>query len=160
MKKTMAAISMAVPLVLVFQVTLFGRVKGNQSAYVGGTITSLNPPTMGWTSTDDEKLFVFEYGNDNDKLKIPYDRVNSLEYGQKAGRRLGLAIVVTPLALFSKKRKHYLTIGYQDENDKQQAAVFELGKNTVRTTLASLQARTGRKVEYQDEEARKSGLGN
>lgn len=112
---------------------------------------------MGWISTSDEKVFVFE---GNDKLSIPYDRVNSLEYGQKAGRRLGLAIVVTPLALFSKKRKHYLTIGYQDENDKQQAAVFELGKNIVRVTLAALQARTGRKVEYQDEEARKSGLGN
>ena len=93
-------------------------------------------------------------------LKIPYDRVNDLEYGQKAGRRLGVAIMVTPLALFSKKRKHYLTVGYQDDNDKQQAAVFELGKDIVRVTLASLEARTGRKIEYQDEEARKSGKGN
>jgi hypothetical protein len=47
-----------------------------------------------------------------------------------------------------------------DENEKQQAAVFELGKDIVRTTLASLEARTGRKIEYQDEEARKSGRGN
>jgi hypothetical protein len=94
------------------------------------------------------------------QLAIPYDRVNDLEYGQKAGRRLGVAIAVTWMALFSKKRKHFLTIGYKDENDKQQAAVFELGKNIVRVTLASLEARTGRKVDYEDEEARKSGRGN
>jgi hypothetical protein len=47
-----------------------------------------------------------------------------------------------------------------DENDKQQAAVFELGKDVVRVTLASLEARSGQKIEYQDEEARKSSKGN
>ena len=47
-----------------------------------------------------------------------------------------------------------------DESDKQQAAVFELGKDIVRVTLAAIEARTGRKIEYQDEEARKSGHGN
>lgn len=157
MKKTIVPVSLAILGTFVFQAGLSARVKGDQSAYVGGTVRSLEAPTVGWISTSDEKVFIFE---SNDKFSIPYDRVNSLEYGQKAGRRLGLAILVTPLALFSKKRKHYLTIGYLDETDKQQAAVFELGKNIVRVTLASLQARTGRKVEYQDEEARKSGLGN
>jgi hypothetical protein len=88
-----------------------------------------------------------------------YDQVNDLEYGQKAGRRIGLAIVVNPLLLFSKKRKHFLTIGWKDEQDKQHAAVFELGKSVIRTTLATLEARTGKKVDYQDDEARKSGLG-
>jgi hypothetical protein len=34
--------------------------------------------------------------------------------------------------------------------------VFELGKAIVRTTLASLEARTGMKMAYQDEEARKA----
>jgi hypothetical protein len=37
--------------------------------------------------------------------------------------------------------------------------VLGLGKSVVRTTLATLEARTGNKVEYQDDEARKSGLG-
>jgi hypothetical protein len=71
-----------------------------------------------------------------------------------------LAIVVSPLLLFSKKRKHFLTVNYMDEADKQQAVVFELGKDVVRVTLASLEARTGQKIEYQDEEARKSSKGN
>jgi hypothetical protein len=38
--------------------------------------------------------------------------------------------------------------------------VFELGKNTVRVTLASLEARTGKKIDYEDDEARKGGRGN
>ena len=129
--------------------------------YVGGTL-KVKEMAEGCSSTADEKVFVFEYkdGKETNTVRIPYERVNALEYGQKAGRRLGLAIVVTPLALFSKKRKHFLTVNYIDETEKQQAAVFELGKDIVRTTLASLEARTGRKVEYQDEEARKSGKGN
>jgi hypothetical protein len=86
--------------------------------------------------------------------------VDSLEYGQKAGRRVGVAIMVSPIALFSKKRKHFLTISWKDDADKQQAAVFEIGKEIIRTELASLEARTGRKIEYQDDEARKSSKGN
>jgi len=38
--------------------------------------------------------------------------------------------------------------------------VFELGKEIVRTTIVTLEARTGRKVEYEDDEARKSGMGD
>lgn len=70
-----------------------------------------------------------------------------------------MAIALTPAALLSKKRKHFLTISYVDEREKQQALVFELGKETVRSTLASLQARSGRKIEFQDEESRNGGFG-
>lgn len=142
---------------------LAGGLDSHKTMYMGGTVNSIKEGTEGKSSAADEKVFTFEYPtgkHETGKLAIPYDRVNDLEYGQKAGRRLGLAIAVTPWALLSKKRKHYLTIGYQDENDKQQAAVFELGKDIVRVMLATLEARTGRKIDYQDDEARKSGRGN
>lgn len=126
--------------------------------YVGGTINSIKQETEGKCSATDEKVFTFQYKGGT--LAIPYDRVNELEYGQKAGRRIGVAIMVSPIALLSKKRRHFLTISYTDDAEKQQAAVFELGKDIVRVTLATLEARTGRKIEYQDEEARKSGRGN
>jgi len=129
----------------------------DKTEYVGGTVNSIKEGTEGHSSAKDENNFVFDYKGG--KLVIPYDRVDSLEYGQKAGRRLGTAVLVSPVFLLSKKRKHYLTIGYTDEKDKQQAAVFELGKDVVRTTMATLEARTGKKIEYQDEEARKSGRG-
>ena len=130
----------------------------HNTMYVGGTINAIKEGTEGHSNAKDEKVFLFEYSKG--KLAIPYDRVDSLEYGQKAGRRVGVAFVVNPIFIFSKKRRHFLTVGYTDENDKQQAAVFELGKDIVRVTLATLEARTGRKIEYQDEEARKSGRGN
>jgi hypothetical protein len=131
------------------------------TVYVGGT-ARLQENTEGKSSTADDKVFVFQYkeGKQISRLEIPYDSMNSLEYGQKAGRRVGLAIVISPIALFSKKRRHFLTINYTDSAEKQQAVVFEIGKDVVRTTLASLEARSGRKIEYQDEEARKSGKGN
>ncbi len=154
MRKTAAVVVMA----LALQAPLHAGLGSDKTLYVGGTVKGLAERTEGKSSAKDEKVFIFTYGAN--KLEIPYERVNSLEYGQKAGRRVGVAIAVTWVALFSKKRKHYLTIGYLDEDDKQQAAVFELGKNVVRVTLASLEARTGKKVDYQDDEARKSGRGN
>jgi hypothetical protein len=138
--------------------TALWAVGSKNTEYVGGTITSIKEQTEGKSSTASETEFVFTYKNGS--LRIPYDRVDSLEYGQKAGRRVGMAIAISPLALFSKKRKHFLTVNYTTEDDKQQAAVFELGKDVVRVTLSVLEARTGRQIEYQDEEARKSGKGN
>lgn len=146
-------------LILVFAlVQLAYGVDSKKAMYVGGTVSTIKEKSEGKLSVADEKQFLFAYKKI--KLRIPYDRINSLEYGQKAGRRIGVAIMVSPIALFSKKRKHFLTLSYLDDQDKQQAAVFEMGKDIVRVTLASLEARTGRKIEYQDEEARKSGSGN
>ena len=137
---------------------LYAGLSSNKAQYVGDTISALKEQTEGTISTKDEKQLLFDYKKG--KLEIPYDRINSLEYGQKAGRRVGLAIAVTPIALLSKKRRHFLTVNFMDDNDKQQAGVFELGKDIVRVTLSSLEARTGRKIEYQDEEARNSSKGN
>ncbi len=136
----------------------FAGIPSRKAVYIGGTVKSLKENTEGEMSTKDEKLLVFQFKKE--QFSIPYDKIDTLEYGQKAGRRLGLAIVVTPVALLSKKRRHFLTIDYTDADDKQQAAVFELGKDIVRVTLSSLEARTGRKIEYQDEEARESSKGN
>ena len=145
-------------LFLFVQATAYGGVGSKSTMYVGGTVTSIKAGAEGKSSTADENAFVFEYKKE--KLNIPYAKINGLEYGQKAGRRVGMAILVSPIALFSKKRKHFLTVNFMDQADKQQAAVFELGKDVVRVTLASLEARSGQKIEYQDEEARKSSKGN
>lgn len=142
---------------IALQPVSFAGLGSDKTAYVGGTENQIKDGTEGQSSAKDDKAFIFEYKGGT--LKIPYDQVDDLEYGQKAGRRVGVAIMVSPLALFSKKRKHFLTVGWKDEQDKQHAAVFELGKEVVRTTIATLEARTGKKVDYQDDEARKSGMG-
>ncbi|MFN7918168.1 MAG: hypothetical protein U0Q55_22680 [Vicinamibacterales bacterium] len=140
------------------------------AAYYGGTITVFGNPkdaVEGKLDTSDEKTLLFAaYGKEfaGKTFSITYAKISDLEYGQKAGRRVGAAAATTVLlgplgliTLFSKKRKHYLTIGFKDDADKDQVAVLELGKDMVRTTLAIIQTRSGKQVEYQDEEAKKSG---
>jgi hypothetical protein len=85
--------------------------------------------------------------------------VNLLEYGQSVSRRVALAVVVSPLFMLSKSRQHFLTIGFADADGKQQAMVFRVDKAKIRSILVALEARTGLKIQYQDDEARKAGKG-
>jgi hypothetical protein len=89
-------------------------------------------------------------------LHVPYDKVNTLEYGQHVGRRYAEAILISPLFLLSKSRKHFVTVGYTDANGRQQALVLQVNKGDVRMVLAELEAKTGRRVEYTDDDARKA----
>jgi hypothetical protein len=147
----------ALVLVCLFSLSFaaFGGLGNDQTAYVGGT-ERIEEGIEGVASIENEKEFVFEYKDG--QLVIPYDQINDLEYGQRAGRRVGLSIAL-PLALLSKKRRHFLTIGWKDEHATQHAAVFELGKRIIKNTIEVLQAKTGKKIDYQDDDARKSGLG-
>ena len=148
------AISVLLLLLFVLELPLFAGLGSHKAMYVGGTIAALKENTEGIVSAADEKVFVFEHKDG--RLSIPYGEVTSLEYGQKAGRRLGLALAISPLFLFSHKRRHFLTVGYLDDSKKQQAAVLELGKDIIRPTLNALESKTGKKIEYQDDESRKS----
>ena len=91
--------------------------------------------------------------------RVPYEKINLVEYGEKVDRRYIAAVLISPLFLLAKKRQHFLTVGYSDEEDRQQAMIFKINKDDIRATLVVLEARTGRKVEYQDDDARKSGKG-
>ncbi|PWT97164.1 MAG: hypothetical protein C5B51_31950 [Terriglobia bacterium] len=91
------------------------------------------------------------------ELRIDYTRINSIEYGQNVSRRYAAAVLISPVLLLSKARKHFVTVGYSDVEGKQQALVFRVDKGDIRSVLASLEARTGRRIEYQDDEARKAG---
>jgi hypothetical protein len=133
---------------------LLAGIPSTKAVYRGGTLSRPKPSTTGTVTTTVEEDFIFRYAEG--ELRVAYSGINSIEYGQKAGRRLGLAIALSPAFLLSKKRRHYLTLGYVDKDEKQQAAVFELGKEIVRITLAGLEARTGLKVSFENEEARKA----
>jgi hypothetical protein len=133
---------------------------GKKAQYIGGTIAGVAEKAEGRLDTSNEAAVTFTPDKKGaTPLSIPYASIAELEYGQKAGRRVAVAVLVSPLALFSKKRKHYLTITYTDPAGKEQAGVFEIGKDIIRTTLTVLETRSGKKITYQDEEARKSGRG-
>ena len=80
---------------------------------------------------------------------------------------MGAAVTTTVLLgpigllfLMSKKQKHYVTIGYKDDADKEQVAVFQVDKDAVRTLLPTLEARSGKKIIYQDKAAEKKAEKN
>jgi len=150
MKKATALILVVI---LSFHAFSLAAVRGKEVMYVGGTMSSVPEATEGRLDTSDPKIIFFN--SEKGSFQIPYEGVTSLEYGQKAGRRLGVAVVITVWALFSKKRKHFLTIGYKDANDQPQGVVLELPKGTPKSIITAIEARSGVKCEYESEEARK-----
>jgi hypothetical protein len=122
--------------------------------YVGGTAPQLAAGTHGSIALSDDRYLAVYAGKM--QMRVAYDRVNLVEYGQQVDRRLALALLISPVFLLSKSRKHFLTIGYSGEDGKQQAMVFRVDKNGIRPTLVALEARTGLRIQYQDEQARKA----
>ncbi len=130
---------------------------GSRASYLGGTLAQFSQGADGALDAIDPDYFVFWTRKQN--LRVPYARINLLEYGQKVSRRVAMAVLVSPMFVLAKKRQHFLTVGYQDEQGKQQALVFRVDKSDIRTVLVTLEARTGLKVQYQDEDARRGGKG-
>ena len=138
-------------------VLVAGSKNGSRAEYAGGTISEIPAGCAGTVQAADDEYFVFY--SKSARWRIPYDKINLIEYGQKVDRRYIAAVLISPLFLLAKKRQHFLTIGYSDDDNRQQAMVFRVSKDDIRTVLVSLEARTGRKVEFQDDDARKAGKG-
>ena len=142
-------------------VSLSAAVHRFDSMYVGGTAAGLVEDTAGLTHTSDAKVFTFEYKSG--KLVVPYERITSIEYGETLGHHgassmAGAALVAGSAGVLAvrlaKRRRHYLTLGYLDDSQQPQVAVFELGKDRIYPTLYNLRTKTGKKLEFQDEESR------
>lgn len=126
---------------------------GVRVEYAGGTLAQVSSGAdLILDSADPSFLQVYAKGV---QARVPYAKVTTLEYGQKVGRAIVAAVVISPLFLLNKTRKHFLTIGYTDAEGHQQALVVRVKKGDIRGVLASLEARTGLRVEYQSDEARK-----
>jgi hypothetical protein len=130
---------------------------GSRVQYVGGTVPGVRNKTAARIDLLQDNVLTLKAGGNS--LVIPYSDVNTLEYGLRVSRRYVEAVLISPLFLVAKKRTHFLTIGYTDKDGKQQAMVLQVGGDEIRPLLVSLEARTGRRVEYQDDEARKAGRG-
>ena len=81
-------------------------VDGDKAMYVGGTVPGVSEKAEGTFSTKSESAVAFDAGKKG-SATIPYAAITDREYRQKAGRRVAVAVLVSPLALFSKKRNHY-----------------------------------------------------
>ena len=121
----------------------------------GGTIVEVPAKTRGRLDLTGGDALFLRCDKLEIELRIDYRKVSTLEYGQNVSRRYAAAIIISPVLLLSKSRRHFVTLGYLDADGRQQALVFRVEKGDIRAVLASLEARTGKRVEYQDNDARK-----
>ena len=142
---------------LLLALSLLAAAPGIRGQVIGGTVPALPPKTVIHLDLTGAESLSVENGANH--LAIPYQRINTLEYGQNVSRRYAEAIFISPIFLLSKSHKHFVTLGYVDSEGKQQALVVRVDKGDIRGLLSSLEARTGRRVEFQDQEARKAGKG-
>jgi hypothetical protein len=151
-EETMNRVTTAVLFAALIAPPAFAVGKG-KAKYLGGTI-----------AMKEKKEAPFELGpdsfslspkpKDGEPLAIAWESITSIEYGQQAGRRIKTAIFISPLALFGKSRKHYVTLTWESDGESN-AAVFEFDKNDIRSVLATLKAKTDQEIVYLDEEAQK-----
>lgn len=128
---------------------------GSRVLYVGGTVAGMpnkSDARIDTSRADDLRLTIQKH-----PFVIPYKDVNALEYGLRVSRHYAEAVLISPIFLLAKRKTHFLTIEYTDSDGQEQAVVLRVEKADIRPLLVSLEARTGRRVEYQDEEARKAG---
>jgi hypothetical protein len=128
---------------------------GMKAQVVGGTMASIPAKTHVRLDLTAGDALVLQARDT--EFRVDFHKVTTIEYGQNVSRRYAAAILISPVLLLSKSRKHFVTLGFLDNEGKQQAVVFRIEKGDIRSLLAGLEARTGRRVEYQDDNARKSG---
>ncbi len=88
---------------------------------------------------------------DREYFSIPSDAVTGVFYSRVAGRRIGAAIVLSPLLLFSKGKKHYLTLSFDDGDQLVGAIEFKLHKSNYRGVLRAAEAVSGVDLEFDQE---------
>lgn len=130
---------------------------GDRVLYVGGTVAGVQNKSEGRIDVLGRDALSLTVRNNS--IEVPYRDVVTLEYGVHVSRRYVEAVLISPMFLLAKKKVHFLTIGYTDEAGNEQAMVLQVGGGDIRPLLVSLEAKTGRKVEYQDEDARRAGKG-
>jgi hypothetical protein len=131
---------------------------GHKVIYSGGSLQSVN-------SGDDMKLFIdsdkIRLSRKGDQTVILASSVTEVNYGQEVHRRIGtaagLAIVsfgIGALVAFSKSKKHYIGIVWDDGNGKKGGIALQADKDEFRGLLLGLEGVTGKKAVDTDEDAK------
>lgn len=87
----------------------------------------------------------------SDQFSIPTKAVTELFYSRVSGRRIKTAVIVAPWIAFTKGRKHYLTISFNDGANTAGAVEFQLHKDNYRGAIRALEEVTGVVSKYDEE---------
>ena len=101
---------------------------------------AINAQTITFQKKEGQKFF-----------SIPTTAVKEIFYSRVSGRRIGAAILVTPFLLFSKGRKHYMTVSFDDGGKQKGAIEFKLHKSNYRGVLRTVEQITDLTMKVDDE---------
>ncbi len=141
-----------VAIVLVLALPVFAIAGKDEVEFQGGTLQIKNGAKLRVNLTDEGAAVFAGEGT----VRVPWKGIKSIEYGQTASRRVTSAILLSPLALFSKARKHYISLEWVDDQGQPQSAALRADKNNFRSILSALRAKSGLEVSCGDPEAAKS----
>ena len=135
---------------LILALPLAAAEPGIKVQFVGGTVSGRAAKSKSQLDLTGSETLLISFGP-RAEFRIAYQKINTVEYGQNVSRRYAEAVLISPLLLLSKSRKHFVTIGLcgcERANNRRWSS--GLRKATSGPCSASLEARTGRRIEYQD----------
>jgi len=94
---------------------------------------------------------VVRFSAEGTLFETPFSKIASLVYERAASPRFALGMTVAWPLLFTKTRKHFLTVEYKDSQAKGTVAFFRLDKRNFREILATAESQTGMRVERHEE---------
>src|SRR3954467_13131909 len=107
-----------------FSLVLMAGQPGLRTQFIGGTVSGVKAKSDARIDLTGVESLAVQFNRS--ALRIDYKKINTLEYGQNVSRRYAAAILISPVLILSKSRKHFVTIGYLDEAGAQQALVIRV----------------------------------
>ena len=87
----------------------------------------------------------------NIRYGIPYDKMTKAIYERSQHPRIAPTLLVSVFFLFSKSKKHWLTIYYNTPENKEDFVLLRLDKRNYKMVLATMETKTGITVERHEE---------
>ena len=99
----------------------------------------------------DKKAVEFQDTKGQIIVTIPYDKIKSLLYEKTSRPRYAEAILISPFFLFSKTKRHFLSIQYTDANGAGAFCMLHMDKSNDSDIANTAEAETGKSIERTEE---------
>lgn len=84
-------------------------------------------------------------------FEVPFESIKSILYEKASKPRYTAGLLLAWPLLFTKSKKHYVTIQYADASGQGKFEIIRLDKDNFTLALATLEADTGIKIERTEE---------
>lgn len=127
----------------------FGKAEYIKPAAAGSKKGETVGGSLRFDTAKKEVQFVDKKGSP--ALNVKYDSIKSMLYEKTAKPRYAAGLLIAWPLLFTKSKKHYLTIQYADAAGTGQFVIIHLDKSNFREAIARAESETGKKVERSEE---------